>query len=88
MNYFLRILFFTAAILLIIGFYIRPSNLGRGDLLIGLAVAIGFFVWMPIFLYHHWKDKDMKKYLLNKENIKKMQEHGQEHQKEKRKKKE
>lgn len=76
MKYFLKILFFSVVILAIMGFYIKPSDYEKGILFIGLAVVGLFFVWMPIFLYHRWKGKDVNKYLLTKENIKKMQNHG------------
>jgi len=83
MKYFLRILFFSVIILGIVGFYIKPSDNEQGNLLIGLAVAGLFFVWMPIFLYHRWKGKDVNKYLLTKENIMKMRNHGENQHKKK-----
>lgn len=42
-----------------------------------------FFVWMPIFLYVHWKDKDVKKYWLTSESIKKMQNYEKDKKQEK-----
>lgn len=73
MRIFLRILFFSIIALLIIGFYVRSSDVKTGDLLIGSSMVGLFFIWMPIFLYVHWKDKDVKKYWLTGESIKKMQ---------------
>lgn len=84
MRIFLRILFFSIIILLIIGFYVRSSNVKTGDLLIGLSMVGLFFIWMPLFLYVHWKDKDVKKYWLNSENIKKMQNYEKDKKQEKR----
>jgi hypothetical protein len=56
------------------GFYIKAENPQQGELCIGLGVAIGFFVWMPLFLYHRWKGKSAKDYMLSKENLRKMKE--------------
>jgi len=35
----------------------------------------GFFVLMPLFIYHRWKDRNVQDYMLNKENIMKMHEY-------------
>ncbi|HZH70302.1 MAG TPA: hypothetical protein VFD80_07630 [Flavobacteriaceae bacterium] len=56
------------------GFYIKSEDLQQGELFIGLGVAAGFFVWMPLFLYHRWKGKSAKDYMLTKENLRKMKE--------------
>ena len=55
-----------------IGFYVKPEGAETGDLLIGLSVSGLFLVWMPFFIYHRWKDKNVKEYMLNKENSEKM----------------
>ena len=83
MKYFLRILFFSVIILGIVGFHIKASNHEQGNQLIGIAVAGLFLVWMPIFLYHRWKGKDVNKYMLPKENIEKMRNHGENQRKNK-----
>lgn len=66
-------MFPIAVITAVTGFYIKSSDPKTGDLLIGLSVAFCFFILMPLFIYHRWKGKDMKKYLLSNENIRKMQ---------------
>ena len=58
-----------------IGFFIKPEDQATGDLIIGLALMAGFFVLMPLFIYHRWKDRSVKDYMLNKENIEKMQDY-------------
>jgi hypothetical protein len=30
---------------------------------------------MPLFIYHRWKNRSVKDYMLTKENIKKMQDY-------------
>lgn len=44
-----------------------------GHKLIGLAVVMGFFILMPLFIYHRWKDRKVKDYMLTKEAIERMQ---------------
>lgn len=42
--------------------------------LIGFGVLGLFFVVFPLFSYYRWKDKDIKDYMLTKENLDKMRE--------------
>ncbi|MBU2922562.1 hypothetical protein KO504_14535 [Winogradskyella psychrotolerans] len=42
--------------------------------LIGFGVVGLFFVVFPLFSYYRWKDKDVKDYMLSKENLDKMRE--------------
>lgn len=62
-------------ILLGLGFYIKSSDPSTGDLMIGLSLVGGFFIVMPLFIYHRWKDRNVQDYMLNKENIMKMHEY-------------
>ncbi|MBV1887726.1 MAG: hypothetical protein KUG51_00380 [Urechidicola sp.] len=41
---------------------------------IGFGVVGIFLIVIPLFSYHRWKDKNMKDYLINKENLDKMRE--------------
>ena len=74
MKLLLKILLFLDIIGLSIGFYIKSENIAQGDLIIGLSLVLGFFVVMPLFIYHRWKNKNVKDYMLSKENILKMRE--------------
>ena len=85
MKYFLTVLFFLVLIGLGLGFYMKSSNPGTGEFLIGLSLVGGFFVLMPLFIYHRWKDKKVADYMLNRENIMKM--HDYQNKKEDRKRK-
>jgi pilus assembly protein TadC len=58
------------------GFYIKPEDAATGDFCIGISVAVLFFLWMPIFIYHRWKKRSVKDYMLTKENIDRMREEG------------
>ncbi len=41
---------------------------------IGFGVLGIFFIVIPLFSYHRWKDKDVKDYMLTKENLDKIRE--------------
>lgn len=86
MKYFLNIMFPIAMITLAVGFYLKSSDEKTGELLIGLSVAFSFFILMPLFIYHRWKDKNMRDYWLTSENIRKMQNYEKDKWREKRKK--
>lgn len=75
MKYFLTVLFISILIALGIGFYIKPADEATGNLIIGLTLMAGFFVLMPLFIYHRWKNRSVKEYMLTKENIEKMQDY-------------
>lgn len=72
MRSFLIILFISIVITLITGFILKPENPETGNLLIGLSISGLFLVLMPLFIYHRWKNKSVKDYMLTKENIEKM----------------
>ncbi len=75
MKIYLYISFFAALTLVITGFVIGKDNLETSHLCLGLGVCCLFFLWMPAFIYHRWKNKNVQDYMLNKENIMKMREH-------------
>lgn len=68
----LYIMFFAAFGLASFGFITQSTSDPQGDLFIGLGLLIFFFMWMPAFVYHRWKNKKVSDYMLNKENILKM----------------
>jgi len=76
MKVFLIVLFLALAVTLIFGFYVRFTDPKTGEFCIGISIAVLFLIWMPLFIYHRWKNKDVKDYLLTKENIDKMREEG------------
>ena len=45
--------------------------------LIGAGVACLFFVVFPLFSYYRWKDKNVKDYMITKENIEKMRKYNE-----------
>ena len=42
--------------------------------LVGFGVVILFLIVFPLFSYYRWKDKDVRDYMLTKENLEKMRE--------------
>ncbi|MEP2937517.1 MAG: hypothetical protein ABJM06_09290 [Gilvibacter sp.] len=55
-----------------IGYYLKGSDPKLGDLIIGLSLVSGMFLLMPLFIYHRYKNRDVKDFMLNKENIERM----------------
>jgi len=76
MKYILQILVLISVFGVSYGFYLRPEDIQKGDLFIGLSLVLLFFITMPIFIYRRWKGKDVKDYMLSKENILKMREYN------------
>ncbi len=74
MKYFLTILFISVVVAICVGFYIKPQDEATGNLIIGLSLMVGFFLLMPLFIYHRWRKRNVKDYMLNKENIEKMRD--------------
>ena len=75
MKYFLRLLFLLIVTSLITGLYV--NNTGDtllGNKIIGFTVLTTAFVFMPIFLVHRWKGKNLKDYTLSKENLDKLRD--------------
>ena len=44
------------------GYYINGENLGEGEKYIGIGVLIFAFILMPLFVYHRYKNKDLRNY--------------------------
>ena len=72
MRIFLNILFWSLIISLFYGLYLKenePSN--KSEILIGFSVFTLSFLYLPIFLYHRYKGKDLTKYTLDYKKLKK-----------------
>ncbi|MCF6308826.1 MAG: hypothetical protein L3J09_12870 [Flavobacteriaceae bacterium] len=76
MKYILQLLVLLSVFGISYGFYLRPEQLQKGELFIGLSLVLLFFITMPIFIYRRWKGKDVKDYMLTKENILKMRKYN------------
>ena len=78
MKWFLLLIFLAIAFTLGYGFYIKPDDFKTGEFCIGISMVGLFFVWMPLFIYHRWKNKSVKDYMLTQENLEKMRDESKE----------
>ena len=63
-------LFFLASIgSILCGYFLDTVY---SEKLIGFGVVVLFIVVFPLFSYYRWKDKNVKDYMLTKENLDKM----------------
>jgi hypothetical protein len=53
-------------------------DLDNSEQLIGFGVLGLFFVVFPLFSYYRWKGKDLKDYMLTRENLDKMKDNQRE----------
>jgi hypothetical protein len=74
MKYIIQILLISVIVGLGVGYYIKSLDTSLGHLIIGISLAVGVFLLMPLFIYHRWKNKNVKDYMLTKENIEKMRQ--------------
>jgi len=73
MRNFLWLLFISILISLASGIYFKNSvDAIIGERIIGFTVLTGAFIYLPLFLYHRWKDKRLQDYTFSEENLKKM----------------
>ena len=72
MKYFLYIIFILIVVSVSLGLFIRSSGNPLAEKLIGGGIAGLFFLWMPLFIYHRWKNRSIQDYMLTKENIEQM----------------
>lgn len=71
MKYLIIILTIAVFTSIILGFTL---NVDYSEKLIGFGVAGLFLVVFPLFIYHRWKNRSLKDYMLTKENLDKMRE--------------
>lgn len=76
MRLLLIIIFILIASSVAFGFYIKPEDIKTGEFCIGIGISALFFLWMPLFIYHRWRKRSFKDYMLTKENLDKMREEG------------
>lgn len=77
MKILVKILSYIVFIGLFFGIFAKELLGDRlGDVIIGVSVLVGTFIFMPLFLAHRWKGKKLKDYTLSDENLKKMRENS------------
>ncbi len=65
------ILFIISVALIGLGFLIETEHREK---FIGSGVLVLFLLVFPLFSYYRWKGKDVKDYMLTKENLEKMRD--------------
>lgn len=75
MKYLIGFLTLAALASIILGFSIKSEY---SQQLIGFGVVGLFIIVFPLFSYYRWKDKDVKDYMITKENLEKMRNHKNE----------
>lgn len=71
MKYLIALLSIISVGSIITGYVMDFQN---SEKLIGFGVVGLFFIVFPLFSYYHWKGKNIKDYMLTKENLDKMRE--------------
>jgi hypothetical protein len=72
MRYLLYIVFILILSSVGLGFYLQSQGALHADRFIGGGIAGLFFLWMPLFIYHRWRNRSIQDYMLTKENIEQM----------------
>ncbi|RMZ51577.1 hypothetical protein EB822_02530 [Flavobacteriaceae bacterium PRS1] len=72
MKYIIAFLFIASIASIVAGYFLDVSYTEK---LIGFGVVSLFIVVFPLFSYYRWKCKDVKDYMLTKENLDKMRNH-------------
>ncbi len=72
MRYLLYIVFILILCSVGLGFYLQRQGGLHADRFIGGGIAGLFFLWMPVFIYHRWRNRSIQDYMLTKENIEQM----------------
>ena len=58
----LIIILITALGFIAYGYYVNAGSSGEGEKFIGIGVLVFAFILMPLFIYHRYKNKDLKNY--------------------------
>ena len=72
MKYLIIILFIASLGSIIAGYFLDVSYTEK---LIGFGLVSLFIIVFTLFSYYRWKGKDVKDYMLTKENLDKMRNH-------------
>ena len=65
MIYIIRIILTAIIGLIGYGYYLKNTTINEGDKWIGIGVLLIAFVLMPLFIYHRYKNKNVKDYLMS-----------------------
>jgi len=51
---------------LVYGFYIKNNGDANGEIVIGISVLVIAFIFMPLFIYYRYKNKNIKDFTFDK----------------------
>ena len=72
MRIFLNILFWSFTSSLFLGLYLKERSANDiSEILIGFSVLALSFLYLPLFLHHRYKGKDLSKYTFNDKKLRK-----------------
>lgn len=72
MRIFLNVLFWGLTSFLVCGLYLKEKGASDiSELLIGFSVFLLSFLYLPLFLYHRYKGKDLSKYTFDYKKLRK-----------------
>jgi hydrogenase-4 membrane subunit HyfE len=74
MKHILRIILIIVLVMLVTGFYLKSSGDYTGEIIVGISVLIIAFILMPLFIFHRYKNKELKSFEL-KNWLEKVKEH-------------
>ncbi|MBI9040996.1 hypothetical protein [Lutibacter sp.] len=66
MKFVLRFLLIVIIGTLTYGFYVKNNGDTNGEIIIGISVLAIAFIFMPIFIYHRYKNKNIKDFTFEK----------------------
>ncbi len=66
MKYVLSFLLILVLTILGYGFYIKSVEESKGEIIIGIGVLIIAFILMPLFIFHRYKNKNVKDFTFEK----------------------
>lgn len=65
----LKILFIIFLVWISIGIYFINIKHEKAQIVMGLGILYLSFIFMPIFIYHRYKDGKYKKYIINDDKL-------------------
>ena len=71
MKYLIALFFIASVGSILVGYFM---DLEYSQKLIGFGVVSLFIIVFPLFSYYRWKGKNVKDYMLTKENLDKMRD--------------
>jgi len=66
MKQILSILLVLIIGILVYGYYVKNNGDTNGEIIIGIGVLVIAFIFMPLFIYHRYKNKNIKDFTFDK----------------------